>query len=503
MKISEIKIRDNRRKADEAKVYFLSESIQEIGLQNPITVRPDGYLIGGLHRLEAYRLLGYEEIPVTVVDLDDLRTELAELDENLIRNEGTALDRAEWMARRKVIYLELYPETKQGVAGGKASGESRRTNDNMSFVQDEKESANSFTKDAAARTGVSAKTVEREVKIGEALSEEVKHKIRGTWLEDAKTALLEISRLNSQEQLLCVEWLLDKKDKKVSDWSRAYKEQIKQEEKANRFEEALSYANEEGYDALSWLSLNSDVVDLDRLKSTEAYVYAQYLEEAWKPPLYNVWTYGSNTNTTLHFGNTEQRIVDNLLYLYTEPFDIVVDPFAGGGSTIDICQYRLRRYWVSDRLPVRDDIRTHEISDGILPLGDEWKNVSLLYLDPPYWKQAQGEYSDDPEDLANMELDKFYDRLTRFIWDCADKMPKGSHIALIIQPTQWRAADRHYPSDHVVDLIEYVTYDALRYKNRIICPYSTEQYNAQQVNWAKENKEVLTLNRELIIWTVQ
>jgi DNA modification methylase len=39
------------------------------------------------------------------------------------------------------------------------------------------------------------------------------------------------------------------------------------------------------------------------------------------------------------------RWVDNLLYFYTHPLDVVVDPFAGGGSTIDICKKRLRRYW--------------------------------------------------------------------------------------------------------------------------------------------------------------
>ena len=51
--------------------------------------------------------------------------------------------------------------------------------------------------------------------------------------------------------------------------------------------------------------------------------------------------------------------VDNLLYFYTQPFEIVVDPFAGSGSTIDVCQKRLRRYWVSDRKPIPE--RAHEI----------------------------------------------------------------------------------------------------------------------------------------------
>ncbi len=62
------------------------------------------------------------------------------------------------------------------------------------------------------------------------------------------------------------------------------------------------------------------------------------------PPIYSVWKVQNKSNTTNHFGNSEAARVDNLLYLYTNPFDIVVDPFAGGGSTIDVCKKRFRRY---------------------------------------------------------------------------------------------------------------------------------------------------------------
>jgi hypothetical protein len=51
------------------------------------------------------------------------------------------------------------------------------------------------------------------------------------------------------------------------------------------------------------------------------------------PPIYNIWKQQSKTAGVNHFGNSELRWVDNLLYLYTKPFDIVVDSFAGGGST--------------------------------------------------------------------------------------------------------------------------------------------------------------------------
>lgn len=241
--------------------------------------------------------------------------------------------------------------------------------------------------------------------------------------------------------------------------------------------------------------------DLDKCPKS-AKLKATYEDPDWQPPLYNIWTFHKNNNKTKHFGNTAVEIVDRLLYMFTKPFEIVVDPFGGGGSTIDICKERLRRYWVSDRLPIpeRKDIRQYDIAEGAPPLNGRWKDVSLVYLDPPYWRQAENQYSSDSEDLGNMQLDEFYNVLVRFMQDCAKRMRQGSHIALIIQPTQWKADNKEY-IDHVFDLVAR-TPKQMKYKQRIICPYSTEQYNAQQVNWAKENKQVLTLNRELIIWEV-
>ena len=85
------------------------------------------------------------------------------------------------------------------------------------------------------------------------------------------------------------------------------------------------------------------------------------------PPIYNIWKQQEKSNAVGHFGNSEVRWVDNLLYLYTKPFDVVLDPFAGGGSTIDICKKRFRRYFVSDRKPIVErekEIRQHDLICG-------------------------------------------------------------------------------------------------------------------------------------------
>jgi len=233
-------------------------------------------------------------------------------------------------------------------------------------------------------------------------------------------------------------------------------------------------------------------------------VTAMHQDADFAPPIYNVWTFAKKTNSVTHFGNSEQAILDNLLYLYTQPFDIVVDPFAGGGATIDICRKRLRRYWVSDRKPIverENEIRQHDlVTDGAPPLNRNWSQVTLTYLDPPYWKQAEGQYSNDSTDLANMGLEQFNDALATIVRDIAKRQSRGV-IALLIQPTQWKTPGREF-ADHVTDLVRNVGNKRLILENRVSVPYSTEQYNAQQVQWAKDNRKLLVITRELIIWRI-
>lgn len=216
-------------------------------------------------------------------------------------------------------------------------------------------------------------------------------------------------------------------------------------------------------------------------------------------PIYNVWKQQTKSEGSSHFGNSEVRWLDNLLYLYTQPFDVVVDPFAGGGSTIDVCKKRLRRYFVSDRKPIVErekEIRQHDIKDGPLK-PPQWKDVKLVYLDPPYWIQAEGQYSKDADDLGNQSLEDFTKNLARIIGEYAKKLT-DAYIALIIQPTQWKALDRQF-TDHVGDMLRLVK---LPVDMRYSVPYESQQCTAQMVEWSKENKRCLVLTREIVVWKV-
>ena len=90
------------------------------------------------------KLLGHETIRAETVDLGDLDRELAEIDENLIRNELTALERGEHLARRKAIYELLHPETKQG--GDRKSEDAKSKPQDAVLIEP-------FTQDTAKKVG--------------------------------------------------------------------------------------------------------------------------------------------------------------------------------------------------------------------------------------------------------------------------------------------------------------------------------------------------------------
>jgi DNA modification methylase len=113
--INEIKVGKRLRKLDQLKVIEIADSIKEIGLLNPILITKDNQLVAGMHRLAACQHLNWKEIECNILEnIGDLKTQLAEIDENLIRNDLDWLTRGEFESKRKEIYEIIYPQTKQG-----------------------------------------------------------------------------------------------------------------------------------------------------------------------------------------------------------------------------------------------------------------------------------------------------------------------------------------------------------------------------------------------------
>jgi len=217
--------------------------------------------------------------------------------------------------------------------------------------------------------------------------------------------------------------------------------------------------------------------------------------KTFEPLLYAVWNIAKQDNARAHFGAFPEQFMENLLYYHTEPLDVVYDPFGGGGTTVDVCKRMFRRYYVTDRkvTPGREaDIRPWDVKDG---LPDDLPLPTLAFLDPPYWKQAEGQYSQDADDLGNMDLDAFNAAMAALL-DALVKR-RAKQIAVVIQPTQYKN-DWQW-TDHIFDFAKMIP-DRYHIAARYILPYSTQQYLPQMVEKAKERRVCLCSHRDLVIW---
>jgi ParB-like nuclease domain len=183
--IASIQIGEGRRTVGD--VATLAASIAEVDLLCPITITEAYDLNGGRRRLEAFRHIGRTAIPALVLRLSGLRAELAQIDENLIRSGLTVLERGEHLARRKEVYEALYPQTRGGVAGGKAR-------------QGAANEIRSFADDTARKTGQSPRTIQQDVQIATQLTPQMKEAIRETPIAENKSNLLALARLSRDQQ---------------------------------------------------------------------------------------------------------------------------------------------------------------------------------------------------------------------------------------------------------------------------------------------------------------
>jgi adenine-specific DNA-methyltransferase len=126
-----------------------------------------------------------------------------------------------------------------------------------------------------------------------------------------------------------------------------------------------------------------------------------------KPPLrlqvttlweYPSQSYGEGVQGDPNYqGATPSFILWNLLQRYTKPKQLVVDPMAGSGTTLDVARELGRRALGYDLNPTRKDI--FRVDARQLP-AELTEKADLVFIDPPYSTHLQ--YSDDPRCIGKL-----------------------------------------------------------------------------------------------------
>lgn len=208
--ISSIQTPDDRaRSLDPQWAEALASMFRDHGNKVAIEVRKDGdgfVLVAGLHRLEAARICGWEELTVKVIEATSDRQaaeyRLHEVMENIGRRELTILDRAHHLFEFDRVMKELHPELQKG--GNK---QTKMTDENRNEIF-------SLRLDVSEKVGLSNRAIQIAIKLWKSLSKATRERVDGTWLADHQAGLLALAAVGAKQQANILD-LLDDPDNGV------------------------------------------------------------------------------------------------------------------------------------------------------------------------------------------------------------------------------------------------------------------------------------------------
>lgn len=170
-----------------------------------------------------------------------------------------------------------------------------------------------------------------------------------------------------------------------------------------------------------------------------------------KPPLRlqvsTLWEYPSQDYGAEHQGRpgykgaTPSYIIWNLLQRYTLEKGMVVDPFCGSGTTLDVARDLNRRALGYDVHPSRKDI--FRLDARKLPPELSGK-VDFVFMDPPYGTHL--DYGDDPRDIGKLDASdpKYYDAMEKAFKEAFRLLKPQRHLGLYVSDS-YVHPDKFYP----------------------------------------------------------
>ena len=165
-----------------------------------------------------------------------------------------------------------------------------------------------------------------------------------------------------------------------------------------------------------------DIEDIPQLQATTLWDFPRQS--------YGKTTKGDNK----YAGVTPAELIWNLVWRYTEPGDLVVDPMCGSGTTLDVCKEEQRKVICYDVSPPseRKDINKNDARK--IPLDDD--SADLVFVDSPYGDNIK--YNNEPANIGNISSESklFYDELEKVMIECHRILRNGKVLGWLIGD-QW------------------------------------------------------------------
>ncbi|GIW88111.1 MAG: hypothetical protein KatS3mg108_2435 [Isosphaeraceae bacterium] len=215
----------------------------------------------------------------------------------------------------------------------------------------------------------------------------------------------------------------------------------------------------------------------------------------FRPTPYDVWAFRRDGAFGVpHPGSIPAAIVAHLLHYYTRPGDLVVDPMAGGGTTLDVCQAMGRRCLAYDLAPVRAEIVRHDVTAG---LPDECMGCDLIFVDPPYHTLRAGRYPQ--AGVGERSLSEWWRFLETLAGQAYERLRPGGYLALLLANQTEKDLPAGYGYlDHAFYGFRAMLEAGFKPERRISCPMSGAAL-PQQVVRARREGRMLGQVRDLVV----
>lgn len=139
--------------------------------------------------------------------------------------------------------------------------------------------------------------------------------------------------------------------------------------------------------------------------------------------------YGDGVQGDPHFvGATPSYVIWNVISRYSQEGDLIVDPFCGSGTTLDVARDLKREAKGFDVAPTRKEITKADARSLPLPDGA----AAVVFMDPPYGDHIN--YSNEPKCIGKLSAYEpaYYEAMSESIAEAHRVLRDGGVFALYV-----------------------------------------------------------------------
>lgn len=258
------------------------------------------------------------------------------------------------------------------------------------------------------------------------------------------------------------------------------------------------------------------------LEGREDHVRLDRLNITLQP--YDVWTFGKCHDLfgRVHPGRIPGQLIAHILYFFTKPGEMVIDPMCGGGTTQDVCLAMGRKCYGYDldSRHERSDVILHNLYSPLLNLDTDeietdaqgnsiydlflphrLKKANLIFWDPPYFKKMDkttiGEEGYIEGSISNLNRDAYLEFFEGAFFQIHQSVKPGTKLAFLM--SDWDDDTGEQEGIflwHYAELLQDAGWSLIRH---IQVPLSTQQVHPDIVTKFRESRRLARLERYLLI----